>query len=331
VTAATGQLRDDISSADDAVFEAPSVLRIVWADPQHMAEQLAVWSLARFGPRAGSAVGTLRARHPGTDRDGLERLVIERQMHVAMTEGAFVGGPFILLIPVAFCAALLAQAQMVFELAAAAGHEPNDQMRAAELLVLLGAYGSTADASAALAAITRDPRGHDGQRFPAGTRWAMVRRMAYLLGLLGGDETRSRLRSAVGWAGIGVIFLVGLVLPLVWVPYMAYSNRRSTLRLAVRARAFYGAEQASDAGIIVRTRPVVQFGGTAALVRTVLLVALPIVAALVALLTDFSFGNGHWIAAGVLLLGLSGLSTLGWLGYKRWRRRRQAERLAGRA
>src|SRR5262245_29509736 len=192
-----------------------------------MAEHLAMWSLARFGPRAGSAVTKLRDGHPGVDRDRLEQLVVERQTRVAMTEGAFVGGPFIVLIPIAFCAALLAQAQMVFELAAVADHEPKDRMRAAELLVLIGAYESTVTAAEALATVTRQARKREGKRLPRGTRWAMLRRMAYLVGVLGIGDDRSRLRAALGWIGIGVLFLVGLVLPLVWVPYMAYSTRRS--------------------------------------------------------------------------------------------------------
>jgi hypothetical protein len=56
-----------------------------------------------------------------------------------MTEGAFVGGPFIVLLPIAFCAVLLAQAQMAFELAAINGYSRNDRMRAADLLVVQGA------------------------------------------------------------------------------------------------------------------------------------------------------------------------------------------------
>ena len=74
--------------------------------------------------------------------------MIEHQTRVSMTEGAFVGGPFIMLIPVALCAALLCQAQMALEVAAISGYAPTDQMRAADLLVIQGAYGSTEDASA---------------------------------------------------------------------------------------------------------------------------------------------------------------------------------------
>src|SRR5580765_4522515 len=142
-------VHDGAAAPGDDVFPAPAVLRILWADPKNMPEHLVVWSLARFGPRAGAAVEKLREHDPGAGREDLEQLVIARQARVAMTEGAFVGGPFIALLPVAFCAALLAQAQMVYELAAVAGHRPDDQMRAAELLVLLGAHPSTDAAAAA--------------------------------------------------------------------------------------------------------------------------------------------------------------------------------------
>jgi hypothetical protein len=324
VTTAAGELRDGASQSDEAVFEAPAVLRIVWADPQHMAEHLALWSLARFGPRADAAVEKLRGELSTAERDELDRRVIERQTRVAMSEGAFVGGPFIVLIPVAFCAALLAQAQMVFELAAVAGHEPNDRMRAADLLVLLGAYPSTDEASEALASLVRKPAG-DSKKLHPGTRWDMVRRMAYLLGVFGIDDRRSRFRVAIGWVGIGVIVLVGLVLPLVWVPYMAYSTRRSTLRLGERARRYYAAEQ-GEAGVTVRRRDVARVGGTAALARTAFFVVIPIIAALVALLTDFSFAGGRWDSAGLVLLAVSALATLGWIGYRWWRHRRRTGR-----
>jgi len=100
---------------------------------------------------------------------------------------------------VAFCAALLAQAQMVFELAALAGRDPHDQMRVADILVLLGAYGSAEEANAGLAAVPRDPKQHHGKKLPAGSRWGMVERMAYLLEVLGpAEENRSRLRAALG-------------------------------------------------------------------------------------------------------------------------------------
>src|SRR5690242_9198471 len=118
-----GELPAQSNGLDDAaVYEAPAVLRLLWADPQYMPEHLALWSLKHFGPRAATAVEKIRHSHPDADVGELEGRVIEHQTRVSMTEGALVGGPFILLIPVAFCAALLAQAQMTLELAALAGY-----------------------------------------------------------------------------------------------------------------------------------------------------------------------------------------------------------------
>lgn len=314
---------ESLPAGDDPTkVEAPGLLRIMWADPQHTAEHLAVWSLTRFGPRAEAAVAKLRSREPEPDRDELEALVVTRQARVAMTEGAFVGGPFLLLIPVAWCAALLAQAQMVFELAAIRGRSPVDRLRAAELLVLLRAYPSTDEALQALAELPADPGSRVGGRFPAGSRIEAVKRMAYLLEILGPPVERSRLRAIAGWTGVGILFLVGLVLPLVWVPYMGYWMRKGTLRLAADARDYYAAAGPADDGVVVVDGSGVGFGGAVAFARTALLALLavfPIVAAVVALLTGFSFAGGHWLTALLILLVVSALATLGWLAYRRRR------------
>jgi hypothetical protein len=319
------ELHDEASRPEEAaVYEAPAVLRLLWADPQYMPEHLAIWSLKHFGPRASSAVEKLRASHPSADLGELKAAVIEHQTRVSMTEGAFVGGPFIVLLPVAFCAALLAQAQMALELAALAGYASDDEMRAADLLVIQGAYASTAEASAALARLTRDPKSREGKRLPRGTRISMTKRMAFMLGLLGpsDEEKPSRLRSALQMALVGAVFLVGLVLPLVWVPYMALAFRKSGLRMGARASAFYAERRSEEAGVTVRKAPTVRIAMSAGLIRMVLLIALPVLVAVIALLTGADIGSGKWVSAGIFLIVVSGLATLAWLGYRWWRRRR---------
>jgi hypothetical protein len=310
---------DDVA-ADEPIFQAPNVLRIMWADPQHMAEQLVVWSLAHFGPRAESAVEKLKRQHPDAGREELEDRVIVSQSRVAATEGAFVGGPFIVLIPFAFCAALLAQAQMVYELAAVSGRDPRDAMRAADVLVLLGAHDTTDEAQAAIASMKKNPQ-QEGKKLPAGARIDMVKRMSYLLGLLAPDPGYSRFRFIIGWVGIGFLLLIGFVLPLVWVPYLAFSTRRSTLRLAERARRYYATGAVGEVGLIVRLgESRASLGGTVALGRTFLLIVLPIGAAIIALLTGTDPGGGRWLFAGLLFLAVSFVATILWLGF-RWLRR----------
>ncbi len=293
-----------------------------------MAEHLALWSLKYFGPRAGRAADKLHAEHPDAPVEDLERRVIEHQTRVCMTEGAFVGGPFIVLIPVAFCAALLAQAQMAFELAAVHGYSATDQMRAADLLVIQEAYTSTDEAGAALAKVTREST--ERKRLPPGTRWNMLKRMAYLLGLIGStDPDQSRLHGIFNVAVLIVTFLAGLILPLVWVPYMAISMRRSSLRMGKKAMAFYDAEGTQEAGVTVtRARPAVSVGISAGLIRMVILIVIPIIVAVVALLTGTTVGTGKWLTAFFALLVFSALLTLAWLAY-RWVRYRRARAAAG--
>jgi hypothetical protein len=322
-TARAEEPQGEASAPEDAaVYEAPAVLRLLWADPQYMPEHLALWSLKRFGPRASSAVEKLRVSHPGADQAELEAAVIQHQTRVSMTEGAFVGGPFIVLLPVAFCAALLAQAQMALELAVLAGYAPDDEMRAADLLVIQGAYASTAEASAALARLTRGPS-REGKRLPRGTRISMVKRMAYMLGVLGssGEEKPSRLRSALQMVSVGAVFLVGLVLPLVWVPYMALAFRKSGLRMGAQASAFYAERRSEEAGVTVRNAPTARIAMSAGLIRMILLIAVPVVVAVIALATGADIGSGKWVSAGIFLIVVSGLVTLAWYCYRRWRRR----------
>jgi hypothetical protein len=263
-----------------------------------MPEHLALWALKYFGPRAASAA-------KGDPED-----VITRQTRVTLVEGAAVGGPFIVLIPVAWCAALLAQAQMVFELAALAGYSATDEMRAADLLVLQGAYGSSAEARAALARVTTAPQ--PTRRL----RMEMVWRMAYMLGLLGpGGGQSSLFRRIVGWVFVGIVFVVGFALPFVWVPYMAVWMRKSTLQLAERTTAFYAAGAGPDAGVAVRRS--VQAGLAGGFLRMALLLAASVALFVVAIV------SGGWVGAGVLLfVAISFVLTSAWIGYRWWRRRR---------
>ncbi len=308
---------------DEAVFVAPALLRILWADPDHTPEHLALWSIKNLAPRASAEAERLR-RSGGTENE-LQRRVVERHTRIAMAEGAVVGGPLVVFVPVAFCAALLAEAQMTLELAALAGHPPDDQMPAADLLVLQGVYPSEAQTRGALASVTRDPGRHEGGRLPRGSRLTLIKRMAYLLGVLEANPQKvSRARSALQYAFLGLMFAVGFVLPLIWLPYMAVTVRRTALTLGERAIQFYAQHRGVDAGIAVRKAPRVRVPVAGGLLRTIALVALPVAVAVIALLTGLDIGNGRLVTAGVLLIAVSALSTMGWFVYRWLRRRRTA-------
>jgi hypothetical protein len=159
--------------------------------------------------KAKSRLEELCESPPGDDLGKLEAEIIEHQTRVSMTEGAFDGGPFIVLLLVAFYVTMLAQAQMALELAALAGYARDDEMRAADLHASQGVYSSTTEVSAALAKLTRDPDRDKGKRVPRGTRISMVKGTAFMLGLIGSsDEKPSRLRAALQMGVVGAVFLV---------------------------------------------------------------------------------------------------------------------------
>ncbi|MEU7419924.1 hypothetical protein [Streptomyces antibioticus] len=208
-----------------------SLLREGLADPHRLPEHLALLAVRRLGPVARRTASA----EPPPDRAG----VIRRGRRATVTEGAFVGGPFLLLIPVAFCAALLRQTRICLELAALTGRDPTDLERAAELLVLQGVYDDVGAARAALAVHARAPS--RGVRPTA--LWTLTLRMARLLGLLVPDEpgaARPGPWIQTGrWLLLAAVILVGTVAPLIWLPYMARSYDRATRQLTRRAERFY--------------------------------------------------------------------------------------------
>jgi hypothetical protein len=316
-------VNDSQDSEDPAVFTAPALLPIIWADPEHLPEHLALFAVKHFGHRAASGVDRLRGSQPNASSEELADAAIARGVRVTVVEGAVMGGPIVLLVPVAFVAAALAQAQMVFEIAALEGRSPTDQLRAADLLAIQAAYPSAEDASQGLAQVKTDRHDHGGKRLPRGTRVAMIRRMAFLLGLIEPPtgEKPSRLRRGLTWAGIAVFVAVGVVLPLIWIPAMAVMFQKSTSRLGSRARGFYSQAEGADAGVEVRVREPgrVRPVRLVFFVRTLLVALLPVLAFIAFVLASLRFIGNRWSSAGLVLVAVSLVSTLAWLGYRRWR------------
>ncbi|HWC37911.1 MAG TPA: hypothetical protein VG476_05260 [Acidimicrobiales bacterium] len=320
-------MNDSEESEDAAVFTAPALLPIIWADPEHLPEHLALFAVKHFGHRAGSRVERLRGSQPDASSDELVEASIARGVRVTVTEGAVMGGPIVLLVPVAFVVAALAQSQMVFEIAALEGRNPTDQLRAADLLAIQAAYPSAEDASEGLAQVKTDRHDRDGKRLPRGTRMAMIRRMAFLLGLIEPPTgpKPSRIRRVLTWAGIALFVAVGVVLPLIWIPAMAVMFQKSTRRLGARARRFYSQADGADTGVEVRVgepgrvRPV----RLVFFVRTLLVALLPVLAFVAFVLASLRFIGNRWSSAGLVLVAVSLVSTLAWLGYRRWRLRRR--------
>jgi hypothetical protein len=147
--------------------------------------------------------------------------------------------------------------------------------------------------------------------------------MALLLGLLGSEEKRpSLIRTVVQWLFLGLLFLVSFVVPLVWAPYMAAAMRRSSLEIGDRAMRFYADPASVDAPVAVSSAPAVRVPVFGTVVRTLFLVVVPVVVALIALGFDVRLGGGKLLTAGLLFIAVSVVGTLAWFAYRWWRRSR---------
>ncbi|MER6364897.1 hypothetical protein [Kitasatospora sp. NPDC001527] len=293
------------------------LMRSMRAHPARMPELLAVFAVRHRGPRAARRVEALRAAHPeAADRD-LARQVVDRARRVSQNEGAFVGGPFLWMAPFAFCVALLAQGQLLLELAAIAGKDPTDRARAPELLVLQGAHPDLGSAERAIAA-GPPPTDRSGRLGRFRGFGALVWRMARLLGLTseGVVPPPSRWRTAGEWGLLALALLVGTVAPLIWLPYMAFSYNRATDRLAARALAHhFGGHPTDWPG---RRRERGDAGMAAAIGRVLFALLIPVAGVVVLLVADVRLADSRWPALALVLAGLSVVvSTIWWIARRR--------------
>src|SRR5207244_11008522 len=103
----------------------------------------------------------------------------------------------------------------------------------------------------------------------------MIALTAYMRAVLGSSSSDkpSLLRSSLQSVSVGAVFLVGLVLPLVWVPYMALAFRKSGLRMGAQASAFYAERSSEEAGVKVRNVSTARIAMSAGLTRQAYLIA----------------------------------------------------------
>ena len=161
--------------------------------------------------------------------------------------------------------------------------------------------------------------------------------MARLLGLVSpAPETPPGWpRRVGGWLVGGGVFAVGVAVPLIWVPYLAYSFRRATAQIAQRAGDLYFGEGASASDEAARLPAATAATPRATphrisaamlflILRSAVAVLLTVVAVLLVLGFDIRIADQSWLGvlAGVLTLSvLTGLIML-WRVARPWQRRR---------
>ena len=310
-------------------------------DPAHMAERAALFAVERLGEESSERLAAVRRSGPPPGE--VLRTVVSRGVRTAVVDGSFVGGPFVALIPTAFCAALLAQGRMVLEIGEIAGRPATDPARAADLLVLQGAYPTAEEARRALDALPEPAAAHGPEEDrpeedgPGAGRlslreWAgVLRRMAYVLGIVapGSGDAGGRAARLLRWTAVALVVALGLLLPFVWVPVLGVAYRSGTLRIAERATAYFGLTDADTAGTGRPRRGRVRPLALLVFLRTVAAMVLPFAVAVLMVVSGTEVVGHRWLAAAAGVVGVSLVSCVVWWFRQRRRQRRRTAAARG--
>jgi len=200
----------------------PDLISRLRADPLRAPETIALAAGEVHGPAAAAWERDLRSRYRMSDRD-LARRAKARHAALARLEGAATGvGGLVTLLP-DLASLLWIQSRLVFYVAAAYGHDPEDRMRPAELLVLRHLYPDAQSARAALDG--------EGRRLAE----AMIDKS-----LRAGRSDLALVHNLLRFAGKRTAkSFAGRLIPGFAVLVNSVSNERDTRALADRAIAFY--------------------------------------------------------------------------------------------
>ena len=203
-------------------------------DPRHALEIGLLYTFRILRPRLESNSATLAGSRaePGSGQPGLE--VSKRSISRARLDGAMTGTSFLLATPLGLLSIWLNQVTLVLGIAASAGLDPADPLRAAEFLVISGLYDSVDDAVRVLSTVPL-PRGAARRQGLPAALAGLAAQVPALLGL-GVRRVRS---MGVGEAVTLVAMGVGCVFPVVGIPVFACSSGRETRSLGRKAVHFY--------------------------------------------------------------------------------------------
>jgi hypothetical protein len=233
------------------------LVRIIYRDPEHVAERLALYVADRHGDASWEWAQSARGAHPDTPRSEIAEELRTRSAEIARIDGAISGTPFFIALVPGYLTYLLQETRMTLRTAALYDRDPRSLQAAAEMLALRGVHASVESAEAALTAV-RDKTMPDRPTHRRSLRtWV---HSVYLLLVFGGFMSPSSGKSKGGALdGVRAVFsvLLGIaiwvmtwVLPVTFMIVMAWGCETHTRQLGRRALVFYaGAEESVSAAI----------------------------------------------------------------------------------
>jgi hypothetical protein len=238
------------------------LVSIVYRDPEHVAERLALMASQRLGePARGWARASL-SRDPAAGPAPPAEALRGRTAIAARIDGAIAGTPFFIALLPGYLAYLWQEAQMTLRTAALYGRDPTELGAAADLLALRGVHPTPEAARLALEAVDATPMPEKPTARRSVRTWVHSVRMLLVFGGFldrpgeGTGSTRGRPMAALSFLLAACLWVVTWVFPLTFMIAMAWSCESNVRELGRRAQAYYGGGASSvEAAIgIARTQ-----------------------------------------------------------------------------
>jgi hypothetical protein len=221
--------------------------RIVYRDPEHVAERLTLYAADRLGDPSREWAQSARSARPDTHRAQIAEELRTDSAHVARINGAIAGTPFFVALVPGYLSYLLQEMRMTLRTAALYDRDPVAPRTSAEMLALRGVHPDVESAEAALNSV----RAKGTPDRPTERRsWRTWVHSGYLLLVFGGfmspstaeEEARGRLRAALSvLLGVG-IWITTWVLPVTFMIAMAWGCETHARQLGRRTLLFYDGE-----------------------------------------------------------------------------------------
>ena len=133
--------------------------RIVYRDPEHVAERLTLYAANRLGDPSREWAQTVRRERPDTHRAQIAEELRTRSAQIARIDGAIAGTPFFVALVPGYLTYLMQEMRMTLHTAALYDRDPRTLRTSAEMLALRGLHPDVESAEAALNSVreTRTP------------------------------------------------------------------------------------------------------------------------------------------------------------------------------
>jgi hypothetical protein len=292
-----------------------ALARIVYRDPEHLAERLTLYGAQRLGqPSLDWAHRVCEAR-PDVARAVIAEDLRTQSAQVARIDGAIMGTPFLIALVPGYLGYLWQEGRMVMRTAALYGRDPRELDTSASVLALRGVHPTVDAAREALLEVRDIPLPEKPATRRSLRTWV---RSIYVLLIFGGflsapsdardESAHPWLKAFFGFVVGAIIWVITWVLPLTFMIAMAWGCETHTRQLGRRALIFYDGEAETAQAAIAAAKERRDRGHSkrASLRAALLVLSVAVPIAFVAYVNHVRQSTGiTWLAAIVALVALS--------------------------